>query len=453
MKSQASILVHFLALLARGSTLALTAACGTQYVDPIVGSPPDAALDIEKDAHAEPRDVAGADKPTREIDDAAIAVDADASSTSEACSRWLTASDCSTDSAHGCAFQPNAVGCHAADPTCAAGTCMTGDPFVRRSGATLWLHGAPFSFLGAVSWGIAGTTGTCRVSSFSTQEDALIRSFDDMVDMRASAFRIWAFQSYAGPSGRDYSSFDRVVSYARRAGVRLIMVLENNWADCTEGGQRNDAWFAAGYRAPYGSYALSLSDYAQGLVSHFRDEPTILAWEIMHEATADDFNALDAFAQDMSSVIRSADPNHLISLGAENGTAPGTSNADDPSNYQKLHDHPNIDIIDVHDLNAPDVALPTTMSRDAAIAAALGKPIFAGASAVALAGTSPDDFAARGDAVTRKLSSAFAAGYVGFLIYDYYPEWSSAGWEFDGRSGEPLAGLTGLLGKNARQNQ
>ena len=36
--------------------------------------------------------------------------------------------------------------------------------------------------------------------------------------------KIWAFQSYAGTSGTDYSSFERVVDAARRAGVRLIFL-------------------------------------------------------------------------------------------------------------------------------------------------------------------------------------------------------------------------------------
>jgi hypothetical protein len=371
----------------------------------------------------------------------------------DACTRWLTATDCLGDSAHGCTFQPNAVGCYAEDSTCPAGACMGGDPFVRRTGATLWLHGDSFSFLGPVSWAAAGNTTGCRVTAYPTQDDALTQTFDDMVDMKVTGFRIWAFQSYAGAGGRDYSSFDKVVAYARRAGVRLIMVLENNRGDCTQGGQRDDAWFGSGYLAPYGNYTLSLVDYVRGLVTHFRDEPTIMAWELMHEAGGNDFAALDGFTSNLSSVIRSADPNHLIALGINNGDSPATSNTGTPSNYQKLHDHIDIDLFDVQDFDDPTVPMTATMMRDAAIAAALGKPVFGGASAVTLAGTSTSDYATRADAMAGKISAAFAAGLVGFLVYDYYPGWQTTGWDFDGRAEEPLAGPFGILAQNARSNR
>ncbi len=57
--------------------------------------------------------------------------------------------------------------------------------------------------------------------------------------------------------------------------MRLILVLENHYADCTSGGARDDAWYASGYESPYGEYSLSYPEYVAGLVDHFRDEPTI----------------------------------------------------------------------------------------------------------------------------------------------------------------------------------
>jgi hypothetical protein len=308
-----------------GCVLATTA-CGTQYSDPIVSTTD--------------RAVPSSDDP---------------------CLGWQTETDCQADTAHGCSFVPNLVGCHADDPACSVGTCRGGDPFVRRTAETLWLHGAPYSFVGAVSWAVAGTSGGCWTSNYPTPEAALQRTFDDLADMRAWALRLWAFQSYAGASGTDYTSFERVVTYARRAGVRLILVLENMWGDCTQGGQRDDAWFASGYRAPYGNYALSYRDYVRGLVDHFRSEPTILGWELVHEAQGSDFAALDSFAQDMSALVRATDPNYLISLGTDNGDSGATSRVGNPSNYQRLHAYPQIDWLDVHDFTGPEVALIASM--------------------------------------------------------------------------------------------
>jgi hypothetical protein len=344
------------------------------------------------------------------------------------------------------------VGCHVDDPACPAGTCGGGDPFVRRTAETLWLHGASYSFLGAVSWAVAGNSTGCWTSTYPTQDAALARTFDDLVDMRASAFRIWAFQSYAGASGTDYASFDRVVSYARRAGVRLMLVLENMWADCTQGGQRDDAWFASGYRSAYGAYALSYRDYVRGVVDHFRSDPTILGWELMHEAQGTDFASLDGFAQDMAALVRATDPNHLISFGTDNGNSGATSRTGTPSNYQRLHAHPEIDWLDIQDFDAPDT-VPAASSDLQAIASALAKPVFNGAAAIQLADNSAAALASRGTAMTAKLEGSFAAGFVGFLVYDYFPGWTDPGYDFDARPEDPLGGPQGILARHARANR
>ena len=366
------------------------------------------------------------------------------------CSVWTTELDCRADTQHGCSFQPNDVGCSASDPNCAGGVCRGGDPFVRRIGQTLWLRDSPYSFVGAVSWGIAWDPDGCQVSSLPDQTQALARTFDDLAAMRAAVLKIWAFQSFAGPTGTDYASFERIVTAARRAGVRLIFVLENHWADCSSGGQRDDAWYSSGYLAPYGSYALSYRDYVVGLVEHFRDEPTLLGWELMHEARAESFAPLDGFSAGMSALVRERDPNHLIALGLDNGGSPGTGSSGDGANYSRLHQHPAIDLADVHDFDFPEQALPPGYSEAAAITAALRKAIFAGATAVELSDFSGPSFQARAEAMENKLAAAMDAGFVGFLLYDYFPDWDEPGWRFDGRAEEPLAGPGGVIARHAR---
>lgn len=370
----------------------------------------------------------------------------------DACGDRLTESACLADPSHGCSFQPNSIGCKTADPGCSPGICRSGDPFVRRGQAQgLWLHGLPYRFVGTVSWGIAWGRD-CSISTMPDQEAALVRLFDDLVDLKITVAKIWAMQSYAGPSGSDYASFERVVAAARRAGVRLIFVLENQYAqDCSSGPPRDDAWYGSGYASPYGDYALSLVDHARGLARHFRDEPTILAWEILHEGHTADFDAMNQFARAMSSVIRENDPNHLIVLGTDNGDSPATDRNGNSSNYARLHEHPAVDMLDAHDFHARD-PLPGAMAELASIADSLGKPIFAGASATTLANTTPASFRERADEVEAKLQAAFDAGYVGFLIYDYIPDWTDATWSFDARPEDPLAGPSGVLVRNAIAN-
>jgi hypothetical protein len=397
----------------RGLQLVLLVAltgCGTQYADPIRGTP-------------EPN--------------------------GDTCDDWLTESACLADTAHACSFQPNVAGCKTTEPSCPPGICRSGDPFVRRQRGGLWLHDLPYRFVGTVSWGIAWGR-SCDVGSLPDQEAALVRAFDDLVDLRASVLKVWAFQSYAGTSGSDYSSFERVVDAARRAGVRLIFVLENHHAtDCTTGPARDDAWYESGYAAPYGDYPLSFPDYARGLAAHFRDEPTIFAWEIMHEGGTSSFDALNAFAGTMSTLIRANDPNHLIVLGTDNGFTPATDRTGTPSNYERLHAHPAIDMMDAHDFFAHDTALPDSLAQIATIGATLEKPAFAGASAVELADTSAASFRQRAAQVEAKLVAARDAGYAGFLVYDYYPDWENVTWSFDTRAEDPLAGPSGVFVRHA----
>jgi hypothetical protein len=361
----------------------------------------------------------------------------------------LSASECAADTQDGCSLQPNPAGCHSSDPGCGAGSCTSGDPFVRRSGEALFLHGEPFSFVGTVSWGLAWNDNGCEISGYASQAEALGPSFDELATMQVSVLRVWAFQSYAGASGSDYSHFDRLVDAARTAGVRLLPVLENMHADCTSGGARDDAWFTSGYKNPYGNYALSYRDYVAGLVAHFRDEPTILGWELMHEASAQQFSALDAFIDDMTSLVRRTDPNHLLAVGLNDGDAPATSTDGAPSNYFKLQNRSTIDLVDVQDFNAPDEPLPTQNALCRSIAHTLGKVAFVGAAGVKTTDSSAAALKIRATQIENKLNAARAAGFRGFLAYDYAPRWTNPLYEFDARPEEPLAGAEGVLARHA----
>lgn len=370
--------------------------------------------------------------------------------TDDPCMEWSTAAECAADTANGCSFQPNPVGCLAGDPACNAGSCQRGDPFVRRAGAVLTLHGKPYRFAGTNAWGVAWSEA-CRFASFDTAEAAIAKTFDDLATMRAGVLRVWAFQAYAGASGTDYTNFELIVRHARRAGVRLIFVLENQWADCTRGGLKDDAWFRTGFAAPYGGYALSLPDYVRGVVQHFRNEPTVMAWEVMHEAGASDFSALDGFVEQMSTLIRVNDANHLIATGVNNGSSDASSIDGSPSNYANLHAHPTVDLLDVHDFSAPDVAVTEREQEILVIARSLAKPLFVGALAVELGDTSASSFALRGSRVAAKLEAAFVNGFSGALVYEYYPGWQIPGTNFDARPQEPLAGPNGVLARSARR--
>ncbi len=374
------------------------------------------------------------------------------------CLAWATEAECVADAAHGCRVAPNLVGCLTTDSGCTAHSCRGGNPFVGAGGQTLQLHDEPFRFVGVNSWGIAWAPDGCQIRSFADQDAALTRVFDDLVNMRASIARIWAFQPYAGPSGTDYSRFDKVIEYARRANVRLIFVLENGRKDaCSKGDVRTDQWFATDYKAPYDDNALSYPDYVTGLVTHYAAEPAILAWELMHQAGATDFAALNAFVVDMSGRIRGIESKHLISIGLNGGDETAATSRTDgtPSSYQKLHEHGTVDLVDFHNFlsldSALQVSLPSENSAES-IAKSLDKPIFLGALAITVPDNSTTSLQKRANGMKLQIDSAFANGYAGVLLYDYYPYWSTTEGttSFDSRPTDPLGGPNGVLANAAK---
>jgi mannan endo-1,4-beta-mannosidase len=410
--------VNMRALPVRAAVFAwLLAACSTQYADPV-------------------RAGAGAG--------------AGGGSGADACAQWSSETECARDTANDCSVQPNEVGCHLDDATCTSWTCASGDPFVRRSGSELFLQDQPFRFVGANAWGVAGRDGNCQYSGFSSHQEALSRVFGDLADMRVQVLRAWAFQSFCGASGTDYSALDQVVRSARSAGVRLIFVLENMWEDCSKG-KRDDSWFRSGYREPYGGYALSFPDYASGLVAHFRDEPTLLAWEIMHEAGGGESAPMLDFATQMTTLVRNIDRNHLIVLGSDNGDSPATQNDGAPSPYTVLQALDTIDMVDSHDFFSEDAVLTDREQASCAVARSLHKACFIGASAVSLGGTSAQAFSVRASQVSSKAQAALDADFAGYLVYAFTPGWQDAGFDFDARPIEPLAGRNGTLARFADQ--
>ena len=376
----------------------------------------------------------------------------DAGSGTDPCSRWGTETECVKDTANDCSVQPNEVGCLLDDASCVPWTCASGDPFVSRSGPDLFLKGRPFRFVGANAWGVAGRNGNCQYSGFPSQQEALPQVFGALAEMRVQVLRVWAFQSFCGASGTDYSALDLVVRYARSAGVRLIFVLENMHDDCSQG-KRDDSWFQTGYREPYGNYALSFLDYTRGVVTHFRDEPTVLAWEIMHEAGGNDPAAMLDFATEMTALVRRNEPNHhhLIVLGTDSGSTPATQIEGSPSPFRTLQALDTVDLVDTHDFSAENSAMPAAEQASCAVAQSLHKPCFVGASAVSLIDTSASSFSVRASQVSNKAQAALDAGFAGYLVYAFTPGWQTVGFDFDARANEPLAGPGGTLATFAAQ--
>ncbi|KAF7197916.1 putative mannan endo-1,4-beta-mannosidase C [Pseudocercospora fuligena] len=138
-----------------------------------------------------------------------------------------------------------------------------------------------------------------------------------------------------GKSEINLQPFDKVVNAARANDIKLIVALTNNWADY--GGM--DVYTAnLGGSYPYHDdfYRVpaikdAFKRYIKAMVTRYKNSPAIMAWELANEPRcgADpDRNLprspgdctpglLTAWKDEMSTYIKSHDPNHLVTTGSE----------------------------------------------------------------------------------------------------------------------------------------
>ncbi|HEY4156688.1 MAG TPA: hypothetical protein VGM29_01280, partial [Polyangiaceae bacterium] len=106
---------------------------------------------------------------------------------------------------------------------------------------------------------------------------------------------------------------------------------------------------------------------------------------------------------------------------------------------------PEIDLVDIQDFNAASDPYPAQAALCRKITHALGKVAFIGASAVSLPDSSSASLKTRADQISAKLDAALGNNFRGYLVYDYVPKWQTAGYDFDARPEDPLAGPNGVL--------
>ncbi|HVZ71000.1 MAG TPA: hypothetical protein VHJ20_01385 [Polyangia bacterium] len=219
-----------------------------------------------------------------------------------------------------------------------------GDPFVRRNGRDLMLDKKPFHFVGAnlaIMHGPANRAAAEAVLTGAAKDGVRVGRVWAFGEGDATA-PDWLRDNYlfrAGPDGwidAGPKHLDRVVAAAGRAGVRLIVTLANNWGDyggvpkyMKWAGIRDDAAAAYGasdrfysdakMRAFYRAHVERLLKRTNPLTGvPYRDDPTILAWELINESTVSTTAGLEArraWVGEMGKLVHTLDTHHLVSPG------------------------------------------------------------------------------------------------------------------------------------------
>lgn len=319
--------------------------------------------------------------------------------------------------------------------------------FVTRSGTHLSVDGKPFRFTGFNIYN-ANSDGWCWYG-YSDQE--LFDTFWEMnppdgLGSRAhEAVRAWFFQPLATVDGeRDWTRFDRTLATADQYGMKVVVTLTDQWGECgskVASGYKDRTWYETGYTQVEAGNTVSYRDWVAEVVGRYADDPRVAFWQLINEAEVSEVvggvqqpcppgdepaDILKSWADDVSSLIRSIDPNHLISLGTIGNGQCGAQGAQ----YRYVHDLPNIDLCEYHDYGSPAVGIPGDQFNGLQVridqCSALDKPIFVGEAGIKpseVGGTLQD----RADAFEAKLEAQFDAGVAGFLAWN----WSRLGSELD----------------------
>ncbi|MDT4938081.1 MAG: mannan endo,4-beta-mannosidase, partial [Pseudonocardiales bacterium] len=295
---------------------------------------------------------------------------------------------------------------------------------VTRSGTSLLLDGQPYRPIGLNMYN-ANSNGWCAAEMNGSAVDDALTAIGSGKD----AMRAWFFQQLATTNGvRDWTAFDRTLAAARTHGYKVIATLIDQWGNCgaTNGqgyGYKEASWYQTGYTQADPSAIVSYRDWVQEIVSRYKDDPTILAWQLVNEpevgrctdvSEPQAASILSSFASDVSGLVKSIDHNHLVSLGTIGTGQCGTSYTD----YKAVMSIPTLDLCEFHDYT-PSQLIPGDSFNGLALRISqcneLGKPLLVGE-----LGVNPADVGgtvARANLVDSKLCAQLTAGVAGALLW------------------------------------
>jgi endo-1,4-beta-mannosidase len=312
----------------------------------------------------------------------------------------------------------------------ACGPAGTGgaDP-VTRSGTRLLLDGRPVRLTGVNVYNAASASAEDCWYPMGASLDGSLDTISTQTQGRVNVIRVWFFQHLAVRAGlRDWTMLDHVVAAAKAHHMLVLPVLGNQWGDCERpSGYHGEDWYRTGYRAPDPAGTVPYRAWVVEVARRYRGDPAIAAWTLMNEpedavakngACPPDATAvLRSFADDVATLVKKADPAHLVTFGTVGGSQCGTAGDE----YRRLYASPALDLCEYHDYGSPGTPMPGDQINGLQIrldqCTALHKPLLVAESGIdpaTVGGTSQRaaDFAA-------KASAEFSAGIAGLLVWEW----------------------------------
>jgi len=150
--------------------------------------------------------------------------------------------------------------------------------------------------------------------------------------------RFWCF------CGTDENKLRFLVNTARKYSLKLIPVLADRWS-YNQNFIIDSQWYKEGYKEKYLPFVLNLTE-------KFKDTEEVLLWELINEPTAEKFEYIYNFVNDVTKKIKVVNTKHLLSLGTIGGIGDkfgGQFSRFDSSLFEKLYSIKRLDAISIHD--------------------------------------------------------------------------------------------------------
>ncbi len=255
--------------------------------------------------------------------------------------------------------------------------------FVYAEGSKFMLNGAPFYFSGTnvydfFTYGAGGENSETETQFMNKAR--IDKHMRKLYENGIRVVRLWGFShekwhGFEIEKGiydeKQFSLFDYIVKSAEANGIKLIVALENYWNDyggikerlkwegieVSGGGVHDQGQFFTneaaieGYKN-YVKYFLTRVNHYDNV--EYRNDPTILAWELMNEPRYQGFgddltsNVLRKWVDDMGEFVKSIDSNHLLGTGLEAHGIKYGFGGDEGNDFIKIHQSPNIDFTSAH---------------------------------------------------------------------------------------------------------
>gem|GEM_PF-803718 len=202
--------------------------------------------------------------------------------------------------------------------------------FVQKNNCDFILNNEIFKFIGCNMYELA------YVDTVTTT--AMLK---DAADEGFSVVRFWAFGTF---ESIDKNKLKEICDISKELNLKIIPVLSDS-SGYNQTDSIDNIWYKEGYKINY-------VKYIKDLISDFKNRDEILLWEIINEPITNSFEDIFNFTENVSGIIRSIDPNHLISIGTIGGIGDKFGNAFSRfsiSNFEKLYSLKNLDAISLHD--------------------------------------------------------------------------------------------------------